>query len=1119
MSVSDNGSTRPQAPDPDRTVAQEHGATRTLAPDPRAPAGPAVTVEGFEILSTLGRGGMGVVYKATQSGLNRTVALKMLLAGPFADAALRARFLLEAESVAALEHPNVVRVYSFGESGGHPYLAMEFVPGGTLAELVKSSGPLPAGRATALVAKLASAVAHAHAHGVVHRDIKPLNVLLSAEGEPRLTDFGLAKVGRADQNLSATGQVLGTPAYMAPEQAAGKVREVGTAADVYALGAVMYDVLTGRPPFLGDSVAVTLQKVPTEEPARPRKLNAAIPADLETICLKCLEKVPAKRYPTAQALADDLLRYARNEPIGARPTGALERTTKWVRRNKVIAGALAAVTLAVLAGGGLSLAFGFEARAQAKEAKKQKEEADAATAREEREKLDAVRARNELKGANDELTRAQERVSRTLAQALLGPVLANSNGGELSSYEQEAFWRVAGARREPVAWLFLEEAVRTPLTCKQLQGRTDYSLHAALGLDGARRRAAEELLLARMRAPGTSRETAHGLALALARLGGITTEAATAAVRALTAPLDGTTGAPHAPDYFHALTALAPLLAPADAAAAARVLDERFVKIGYVPDHLAGARAALGARGGPGEVAKARADLVAAARGELAKPMEADAHHLWTRLLPIVIHDTAPAELPGYARMIVSEIAKPRDPSIRVMWVDCLALVTDRLPAAEAAKFTTEATRAVGASFDKERDPAVREVLAGVFAALAARAEHAECEKVARKWTDAVAKEADPLARRDYAVVVRGVAPRVGPAEAGRTARVLTGLLASETDQGAHQMMAEALARLGHRLDPADARHVAEQIVVMLAKESNGDQNRDRFLAACFVAAADRLDAATARKLTAQAVRIVADGIEKEPLLFVQFQAVAITTLASRLEPAHARTVCTGAARAFVGALPTCPEQHRVGLAEALVVLAPYLAPSEAEKVSALALPPLADAFRRYDDYYHHQELAALMATACSFLDVPAASGTARFVVDTFQKQGELDREQAARLRAILLRLPFAQAEQARRHLHHRLLRDAVQRTAVAAAAAPALSAAAATAPGTRPCRVVEAPVLRRGGAAGRTRRTRVHLQAALQRSVGVCGVRAEAPATARPVHPAHALGREPVSGHRAACG
>ncbi len=334
-------------PDPDATAAVEtqvHSATDSVRPAAGAP----VAVPGFEIECTLGRGGMGVVYKARQTGLNRVVALKMLLAGQFADPALRARFLVEAESVAALEHPHIIRVFAAGESAEHPYLAMEFVPGGTLADRVKSGGPLPARAAAEVVAKLAAAAAHAHSRGVVHRDIKPLNVLLTADGEPRLADFGLAKVGRLDQGLSVTGQVLGTPAYMAPEQAAGRVREVGTAADVYALGAVLYDALTGRPPFQGDSAAVTLQKVLTEEPDRPRALNPDEPRDLETVCLKCLEKDPAKRYPTAQALAADLLQYLSGGPIKARRPSRLGAGVRWAGRRPAL---LACVVLLALSTG------------------------------------------------------------------------------------------------------------------------------------------------------------------------------------------------------------------------------------------------------------------------------------------------------------------------------------------------------------------------------------------------------------------------------------------------------------------------------------------------------------------------------------------------------------------------------------------------------------------------------------------------------------------------------------------------------------------------------------------------------------------------------------------------
>ena len=340
-----NDSTHSQPPEPGTRSYLTH-VTPTDEQERLAAELSTVSVPGFEVEDTLGRGAFGVVYRAKQTGLNRAVALKMMLAGPYAGAAARARFLLEAESVAALEHPHIVRVFQFGENAGHPYLAMEFVPGGTLANRVRADGPLPATDAARVVAKLAGAVAHAHSRGVVHRDIKPHNVLLTPDGDPRLTDFGLAKVGRSD--MTVTGQVLGTPAYMAPEQAAGKVHEVGTHSDVYALGALLYDVLTGRPPFRGDSHAVTLQKVLTEEPERPRKLNASVPHDLETVCLKCLEKEPGKRYATAQALADDLARYLNGEPISARATGALERGYRWVKRNKAATAAATVVFLALL---------------------------------------------------------------------------------------------------------------------------------------------------------------------------------------------------------------------------------------------------------------------------------------------------------------------------------------------------------------------------------------------------------------------------------------------------------------------------------------------------------------------------------------------------------------------------------------------------------------------------------------------------------------------------------------------------------------------------------------------------------------------------------------------------
>jgi predicted Ser/Thr protein kinase len=322
--------------DSDQTAGLEPTSDGTLARPAGSPAAAAEALPGahigeYEVVRELGRGTMGVVYHATQTGLNRPVALKMLIGGGFADPEARARFLLEAESVAAIEHANVVKVFTFGECNGHLFIAMEYLPGGTLADRVRKGGPVPAAEVAKIVAQLAAAVAHAHAKGVVHRDIKPANVLLATDGSVRLTDFGLAKMGRSD--LTATGAVLGTPSYMSPEQAAGKVREVGTPADVYALGAVLYDLLTGAPPFRAESVAGTIQLVLTADLVAPRELNPTIPRDLEVICRKCLERDPARRYSTAQALADDLQRYIAGEPIQARPPSVGTAARSWARQH------------------------------------------------------------------------------------------------------------------------------------------------------------------------------------------------------------------------------------------------------------------------------------------------------------------------------------------------------------------------------------------------------------------------------------------------------------------------------------------------------------------------------------------------------------------------------------------------------------------------------------------------------------------------------------------------------------------------------------------------------------------------------------------------------------------
>ena len=317
----------------------------------------------YELLAEIARGGMGVVYKARQISLNRIVAVKMILAGQLATKADHDRFHAEAQAAALLDHANIVPIFEVGEYEGQHYFSMGFVDGQSLATRL-ASGPLPPKEAAELVATVAEAVEYAHRLGVIHRDIKPSNILIDSKGRPRVTDFGLAKRVDGGSDLTATGQILGTPSYMPPEQAGGQVRAAGPAADVYAMGATLYAAVTGRPPFQSATPLETLKQVIELEPVPLRQLNAAVPRDLETIVLKCLEKSVPRRYPSAQALADDLRRYLEGRPILARPVARWERAWRWCRRQPIVAGlAAAAVLLTVLVAVASTIGYASTSRA------------------------------------------------------------------------------------------------------------------------------------------------------------------------------------------------------------------------------------------------------------------------------------------------------------------------------------------------------------------------------------------------------------------------------------------------------------------------------------------------------------------------------------------------------------------------------------------------------------------------------------------------------------------------------------------------------------------------------------------------------------------------------------
>jgi serine/threonine-protein kinase len=405
----------PAPPASSEAVTKIHGSNPSVAEAP-APLGEDTTptglsVGGYEILGTLGRGAMGVVYKARQRGLKRVVALKMISSGMHASEQHRSRFRAEAEAAATLQHPNLVQIYEIGEHEGQPYISLEFVDGDRLDRKIGGT-PQPPSYAAEVVRTLALAMAYAHHTRIIHRDLKPANILLTADGTPKIADFGLAKSLEDDSAHTQTGTIMGTPSYMAPEQAEGKTRQVGTAADIYALGAILYDLLTGRPPFRAATALDTLMQVATLEPVPPRQLQPSIPADLETICLKCLQKEPAKRYASAADLAEDLRRFLAGEAIRARPVSVPERLWRWCRRNPVLASLGAAVVLLLVVWAASSTYLYFQIRAEMEETDRQRQLADAL----------AKTARDNEQIAKKNETRAQQQQAKAEknAQSLVG---------------------------------------------------------------------------------------------------------------------------------------------------------------------------------------------------------------------------------------------------------------------------------------------------------------------------------------------------------------------------------------------------------------------------------------------------------------------------------------------------------------------------------------------------------------------------------------------------------------------------------------------------------------------------------------------------------------------------
>ncbi len=447
----------------------------------------------YELLEEIARGGMGVVYKARQASLNRLVALKMILRGTFASPRDIQRFRAEAESAANLDHPHIVPIYEVSEHDGQQYYSMKFVEGTSLAKH-------PRGQLREEVSRLIDvvrAVHDAHQHGVLHRDLKPSNVLVDSHGTLFVTDFGLAKRladTASDHSLTEPGQVLGTPRYMAPEQAAGR-KDLTVAADLYSLGVILYERLTGQTPFVGENALTLLRQVRETEPPRPSVIRPGLERDLETVVLKCLDKDPARRYSSAESLAEDLSNWLTGRPISARPVGQAERAWRWCKRNPVVAGLAASLALALVLG---TVVSGFFALA---------------------ERRGRIRAEE-----------AEDRTERTFARSLVRPLdpLGDERGDDnMSEPEITALWELSQLHSDSIGLCFLDEATRDPLTARQLRARSEPALIAAIGLDPTLRERAYSLLSSKLRdsaLPGPTRAESAIIALELEAQPGTTME-------------------------------------------------------------------------------------------------------------------------------------------------------------------------------------------------------------------------------------------------------------------------------------------------------------------------------------------------------------------------------------------------------------------------------------------------------------------------------------------------------------------------------------------------------------------------------------------------------------------
>ncbi len=761
-----------------------------------------LSVPGYEILGELGRGGMGVVYKARHLGLNRLVALKMILAGGHAGRDELTRFRSEAEAIARLNHPNIVQIHDIGESGGLPYFSLEFVEGGSLHHKLNGT-PLPTDEASKLVETLARAMAAAHAAGLVHRDLKPANVLLSTDGMPKVTDFGLVKkLDAAGQ--TASGAIMGTPSYMAPEQAGGgKSHEIGPACDVYALGAILYECLTGRPPFKAATPMDTIMQVVNEEPVPARQLNMRVPVDLETICLKCLQKEAARRYESASALADDLRRFVERRPILARPLGRLGRAAKWVRRNPVVAGLSAGLVLALLTGIALSTSFGLDARAQAEQAQK--------------EKADAIDKGKKLATANVDLERSRDDVEKALARSILRPLALQVQPGQpvspLSDPEIDSLWDLASSKDDRLRLRFVGEALRGPIPNRQLKDRAEVALQATVGLDRARRKQVEQMLGERLQENGVTQEEQIDVALTLAQLGIRDRQLAAQCAVMLSKAMTQTKEPDSLGSLSRSPSAVAARMEPKEAAATLTQAMTQ-TKVPYALGQLSQSLSVVTARMEPKEAATICGQAAVTLTQAMTQTNDPSAMQYLSEDLSSLAGRMGPEEaslICGQAAATLTQtMRQTTDPNVLKALSEGLLAVVGWLEPNEASQIAATLTL----NMHKTTDPgALCYLLSRDLSAVAARMKPKEasfvCGQAAATLTQTMSQVRDPKVLKSLSEGLAAVAVWMEPKEAAEAATTLTRTMSQVWDPKVLQSLSEGLAAVAVLIETKEAAQAA----------------------------------------------------------------------------------------------------------------------------------------------------------------------------------------------------------------------------------------------------------------------------------------------------------------------